>query len=53
VSAKTSILKAAEDQLRTTDAVVLRFDAESYLSFDLLVGGIIAALEKLLPAVRS
>ena len=27
---KTSILKAAEDQLCATDAVVLRFDAESY-----------------------
>jgi hypothetical protein len=43
---KTSILKAAEDQLRTTDAVVLRFDAESYPSLDLLVGGIIANAAK-------
>jgi len=39
---KTSILKAAEDVLATTDAVLLRFDAESYPSIDLLVGSVIA-----------
>jgi uncharacterized protein len=43
---KTSILKAAEDQLRATEAVVLRFDAESYPSVDLLVAGIIANAAK-------
>jgi uncharacterized protein len=39
---KTSILKAAEDRLLASDAVVLRFDAESYPSLDLLVAAIIA-----------
>lgn len=43
---KTSILKAAEDVLRTTDAVLLRFDAESYPSIDLLVGSLIAGAAK-------
>jgi AAA+ ATPase superfamily predicted ATPase len=43
---KTSILKAAEDRLAATDAVVLRFDAESYPSLDLLVAGIIAKSAK-------
>ena len=40
---KTSILKTAEDRLSTTNAVVLRFDAESYPSLDLLVAGLISA----------
>jgi len=39
---KTSILKTAQDELAATDAVVLRFDAESFPSLDLLVAGIIA-----------
>ena len=39
---KTSILKAAEDRLRAAGAVVLRYDAESYPSLDLLVGALIA-----------
>ena len=43
---KTSILRASEDQLYATDAVVLRFDAESYPSLDLLVAGIIAGTAK-------
>jgi hypothetical protein len=32
---KTSILKAAEDQLAGEEAIVLRYDAESYPSVDL------------------
>ena len=40
---KTSILKTAEDRLAATRAVTLRFDAESYSSLDLLVGGLISA----------
>jgi len=43
---KTSILKTAEDRLATTNAVVLRFDAESYSSLDLLVTGLISAAAK-------
>lgn len=39
---KTSILKAAEDRLRTVGAVVLRYDAESYPSLDLLVNSLVA-----------
>jgi uncharacterized protein len=39
---KTSILKTAEDRLLADEAVVLRFDAESYPSLDLLVAAIIA-----------
>jgi len=39
---KTSVLKAAEDRLAATDAVILRFDAEGYPSLELLVAGIIA-----------
>ena len=39
---KTSILKAAEDRLRSGGAVVVRFDAESYPSLDLLVNAIVA-----------
>jgi len=39
---KTSILKAAEDRLQTTGAVVLRYDAESYPSLDLLVNSLVA-----------
>jgi hypothetical protein len=43
---KTSILKAAEDRLRASGAVVLRYDAESYPSLDLLVGSLIAGAAK-------
>lgn len=39
---KTSILKAAEDRLRGAGAVVLRYDAESYPSLDLLVNSLVA-----------
>src|ERR1700721_3466221 len=39
---KTSILKAAEDRLRTVGAVVLRYDAESYPSLDLLFNSLVA-----------
>ena len=39
---KTSILKAAEDRLRGAGAVVLRYDAESYPSLDLLVNNLVA-----------
>src|SRR5271170_412297 len=39
---KTSILKTAEDRLLAENAVVLRFDAESYPSLGLLVAEIIA-----------
>jgi len=39
---KTSILKAAEDRLRAAGAVVLRYDAESYPSLDLLVNSLVA-----------
>jgi hypothetical protein len=39
---KTSILKAAEDKLGGDDAVVLRFDAESYPDLEMLVGDIVA-----------
>ncbi len=40
---KTSILKAAEDRLTGKNAVILRFDAESFPSLDLLVAALIAA----------
>jgi len=43
---KTSILKAAEDRLRADGAVVLRFDAESYPSLDLLVSALISNAAK-------
>jgi AAA+ ATPase superfamily predicted ATPase len=43
---KTSILKTAEDQLHAMGAVVLRFDAESYPSLDLLVASLIAGAAK-------
>lgn len=43
---KTSILKAAEDRLQAKGSAVLRFDAESYPSLDLLVSGLIAAMAK-------
>lgn len=39
---KTSILKAAEDRLLAGGAVVLRYDAESYPSLDLLASAIVA-----------
>jgi len=38
---KTSILKAAEDKLESHGAVVLRHDAESYPSLDLLVNALV------------
>jgi AAA+ ATPase superfamily predicted ATPase len=40
---KTSILKTAEDRLNKTSAVILRFDAESYPSLDLLVASLISS----------
>jgi uncharacterized protein len=40
---KTSILKAAEEQLAAAGAIVLRCDAEIYPSLDLLVAALIAA----------
>jgi len=43
---KTSILKAAEDRLQADGAVVLRFDAESYPSLDLLVNALISSAAK-------
>jgi uncharacterized protein len=43
---KTSILKTAEDRLVGKNAVVLRFDAESFPSLDLLVSALIAAAAK-------
>jgi len=43
---KTSILKTSEDRLRATDAVVLRFDAESYPSLDTLVTNLISTAAK-------
>src|SRR6516164_8519417 len=39
---KTSILKAAEDQLAGEEAIVLRYDAESYPSVDLLVAALVS-----------
>jgi hypothetical protein len=43
---KTSILKTAEDHLQMKGADVLRFDAESYPSLDLLVSSLIAGAAK-------
>ena len=43
---KTSILKTAEDRLACKNAVVLRFDAESFPSLDLLVAALIASAAK-------
>jgi uncharacterized protein len=43
---KTSILKTAEDRLQMKGTVVLRFDAESYPSLDLLVASLIAGAAK-------
>ena len=39
---KTSILKAAEDKLQLANSVVLRLDAESYPTLEMLVNGIVA-----------
>jgi len=36
---KTSILKAAEDKLQVANSVVLRLDAESYPTLEMLVNG--------------
>jgi hypothetical protein len=43
---KTSILKTSEDRLSATNAVVLRFDAESYPSLDTLVTSLISTAAK-------
>lgn len=43
---KTSILKAAEDRLSSEGAVVLRYDAESYPSLDLLIAALISGAAK-------
>jgi uncharacterized protein len=43
---KTSILKAAEDRLQVADSVVLRLDAESYPTLEMLVNGIVAGAAK-------
>jgi uncharacterized protein len=43
---KTSILKSAEQRLQSGSAVVLRYDAESYPSLDLLVNDIVADAAK-------
>jgi uncharacterized protein len=43
---KTSILKTAEDRVAGKNTVVLRFDAESFPSLDLLVTALIAAAAK-------
>jgi len=43
---KTSILKAAEDKLQVTNSVVLRLDAESYPTLEMLVNGIVAGAAK-------
>jgi uncharacterized protein len=43
---KTSILKTAEDRLAGKNAVILRFDAESFPSLDLLVAALIATAAK-------
>jgi uncharacterized protein len=45
---KTSILKTSEDRLSTTDAVVLRFDAESYPALDTFVTSLISTAAKAL-----
>jgi len=43
---KTSILKAAEDKLQIANSVVLRLDAESYPTLEMLVNGIVAGAAK-------
>lgn len=43
---KTSILKTATDRLSVKSGIVLRLDAESYPSIDLLVEGFVAATAK-------
>jgi hypothetical protein len=45
---KTSILKTATDELSKTSAIVVRLDAESFPSIELLVGGIVASAAKAL-----
>jgi AAA+ ATPase superfamily predicted ATPase len=45
---KTSILKTSEDRLGNTDAVVLRFDAESYPGLDTFVTSLISTAAKAL-----
>ncbi|MGA1983743.1 MAG: AAA family ATPase [Acidobacteriaceae bacterium] len=51
---KTSILKAAEDKLQRANAVVLRLDAESYPTLEMLVNGIVAgAARQLKSAVEQ
>jgi|SRR5690242_2699978 len=43
---KTSVLKAAADQLSSEGAVVLRYDAEAYPSLDLLIAAVISGAAK-------
>jgi len=43
---KTSVLKAAQDRLASLGAVVLRHNAESYPSLDLLIAGVISDAAK-------
>ena len=43
---KTSILKAAEDKLQVANSVVLRLDAESYPTLEMLVNSIVAGAAK-------
>jgi uncharacterized protein len=51
---KTSILRAAQDRLEVEDAVVLRHDAESYPSLDLLVNALMVdAAKQLKGGVRE
>ena len=45
---KTSILKTATDELSKKSAIVVRLDAESFPSIELLVGGIVASAAKAL-----
>jgi uncharacterized protein len=43
---KTSVLKAAADQLSSEGAVILRYDAETYPSLDLLIAAVISGAAK-------
>jgi predicted AAA+ superfamily ATPase len=49
---KTSILKTVEDRLSARNATILRFDAESFPSLDLLVTALIGAAAKSLKGKR-
>jgi hypothetical protein len=50
---RTSILKTSEDRLGKTDAVVLRFDAESYPGLDTFVTSLISTAAKALKALSK